>query len=923
MANTVALSFKSLGRRLGIESHEQRLLILMGALVATLFCAYTIAKVLRDALFLSVFGAAALPYAYIGVALAAAGFVWLESFVARRFTTAGAARFNQLAAIGFSALAAATLPNAPRWTIVAFYIWTGSQAMMLLPQFWALALDVWDSRRARSVFPLYGGCGLLGGLIGGGFAAWSTPILRHTGLMWTLAGLFTLSYGLSRVVERHRASRPSPPEPTTTSSSRWESIVRSRYIKILAVALALSVVVSTLVDFQFKLFVQSIYLDQHSLMTFFGQFYVGLNALSLIFQFSVAGLVLRWLGLWPATAFQPLTAMIFSVWITVNPIFWVIVPMRWAQGIVFQTLGKASTEIYYAPIHPRQRRRIKPAIDTVVERWADAAVGLMLIALMYTAGVGSEVVAIVTAALALAWFAVILILNQQYVRAFGRALSTRWVETDDAPETARTPSVRNALLRALQADDERQVVFALTLCQAARYSNVASAVRGCLKHPSPAVRTAAVDAMQAMHLSDSGGVIAGFLDERDESLRRAAVGYLLTASPDSTAFSRRLLDGDDASLRMYLLDALFERPYEAPDAITPAWVDARIESGSREDLLVAARAAGTMPSKAAVPRLRVLLANPDDEVKRVALISARRRPHRDLVDVVLPLFLIPDLSREARQAATAIGDPVVVKLEPLLGGAGGPRAQSLAARTLGRIATSRARKALMTLALSSDPRLRHFGLDGMSRIRADRGEPVLPRATAHRLFLRELADYRANREAAKGIVSHAASEVRLFAASLQESAEWALERGLRALACWYEAKPLAGAFERLRSREPQTSALALEYLSHVLPRAVFRPVSRIFEGEAAVEEREGVAAEHDEVSESIRSAWRWGDSWLRACAVRASRYAPSLDRSVFETGGNEDPLVKAELAALSAIVPRLADSRPSAGGTALSKGARC
>lgn len=205
----------------------------------------------------------------------------------------------------------------------------------------------------------------------------------------------------------------------------------------------------------------------------------------------------------------------------------------------------------------------------------------------------------------------------------------------------------------------------------------------------------------------------------------------------------------------------------------------------------------------------------------------------------------------------------------------------------------------MVLAKSSDPRLRHFGLDGMSRIRADRGEPVLSRATAHKLFLRELADHRANREAAKGIVSHPAPEVRLFAASLQESAEWALERGLRALACWYEAKPLAGAFERLRSPEPQTAALALEYLSHVLPRAVFRPVSRIFEGEAAVEEREGVTAEHDDVAESIRSAWRWGDGWLRACAVRASRHAPSLDRSIFEAGGNEDPLVKAELAALS------------------------
>src|SRR6185437_8504191 len=112
--------FKGFTRRLGFEPHERRLLILMGALAATLFCAYTIAKVLRDALFLAEFGALALPYAYIGVALAAAGFVWLESIVARRFTPVAASRFSQYAAIGISVAAAAILPHARHWTIIGF-----------------------------------------------------------------------------------------------------------------------------------------------------------------------------------------------------------------------------------------------------------------------------------------------------------------------------------------------------------------------------------------------------------------------------------------------------------------------------------------------------------------------------------------------------------------------------------------------------------------------------------------------------------------------------------------------------------------------------------------------------------------------------------------------------------------------------------
>jgi ATP/ADP translocase len=919
---TVAPLFKGFTRRLGLESHERRLLVLMGALVATLICAYTIAKVLRDALFLSEFGALALPYAYIGVAVAAGVFVWLESLVARRFTRVGATRFNQYAAIAFSLVAAGVLPYARHWTIVGFYLWTGSQAMMLLPHFWALALDVWDSRRARSVFPLLAGCGLIGGLLGGAFAAWSTPVLKQAGLMWTLSGLLVLAYALTRVVERHRAHRKSPLEVSSTTS-RWEIVLRSRYIKVLAAALALSVVVSTLVDFQFKLFIQHVYPDPHALTQFFGKFYVGLNALSLLFQFSVAGWLLRRLGLGPATALQPATALLFTAWIIVSPIWWAIVVMRWLQGVVFQTLGKSSAEIYYTAIHPRARRRIKPAIDTLVERWSDAAVGVLLIVVLHTSGVRTGVVAVVTITLALAWLIVLFFLNRQYGRAFEQTLSSRWIEPESTPEAIRTPSARKALVQALHADDEGRIVLALKLSRTARDSHIAEAVRGCLRHPSPAVRTAAVESMEAMPLSDPEGVIASLLGESHEPLRRAAIGYLLARSPEPASFARRLLDGEDAALRQYVVDALFDRPFDAPGVITPQWIDARIESGSREDLLLAARAAGAMAGSASVAPLRILLTCPDADVQRVALISATRRPNPELMDVLLPLFLVPDLSLGARDAVAAIGDPAVPRLEEFLGGTQGLRAQDLAARTLGRIATPRAMGALLRLVRTSDTRLRYYGLQSMKRVRVDSGNPVLPRSTAHKLFLRELADYQAHLGPALCLESSAEPEVRLLAMSFRESAEMALERALHALACWYEPRPLAGAFDRLRSRDPHEAAPALEYLGHVLPRAIFRPVTRIFEEESVDDEREGATADRDDLAASIRSAWQWGDGWLRACAVRASRHAPSIDPNLFATGGNDDPIVSAELAALSATGQRGAVSPRHAARTPAPEDSAC
>ena len=143
-------------RRMGLDPGERRPALVMALLVATLLCAYTIAKVLRDSLFLSYFGPLDLPYAYVAVAIASVVFVWLEHRLGRKMPF-GPTRYTQFLAISFAVTAPLIWHRARLFTAGAFYVWTGSQAMMLLPHFWVLALDLWDTRRARRVFPVLAG----------------------------------------------------------------------------------------------------------------------------------------------------------------------------------------------------------------------------------------------------------------------------------------------------------------------------------------------------------------------------------------------------------------------------------------------------------------------------------------------------------------------------------------------------------------------------------------------------------------------------------------------------------------------------------------------------------------------------------------------------------------------------------------------
>jgi ATP:ADP antiporter, AAA family len=885
----------------------------MGFLVGILFTAYTIAKVERDAIFLAEFGALALPYAYIGVAIASVLWVWLEGRVVRRFTRIGAMRLNQYFAIAFSLTAALVFPLNRHWTAAVFYLWTGSQAMILLPHFWSLALDVWDSRRARRLFPLFSASGLLGGILGGSAAGWLTPVLKRVGLMWTLGGLLIIAHVITRVVDSHRQHRPSPAD-ATAAASRWEIFRRSRYIQFLGVALALSVVVGTIVDFQFKYFAQHAFPDPHALTQFLGKFYAAQNGLALIFQIAVAGWLLHRLDLVVATGLQPVTIMGFGLWTGFSEATRPVVLMRGAQGVLSQVLGKSSTEIYYMAVRPPERRRIKPAIDTLVERWSDAVVGVLLLVALRVLGVGIPVLAIVTVVIAAIWLVVLLGLHRHYLTAIHTALSSRWIEPEAVVDSVRIPSARRALVEALRSNEERRVALALRLSLETDHPDIRGAIRECLSHPSPVVRAEAVSVMERKGMRDDSGRIEGFLNESDEGLRRAAVGYLVTMSREPTAFVRKLLEADDPQLRLFVLDALFERPHEAPGAIQPQWIDARIDSGTKEDLLLAARALGTLPGTALTAQLRYALNDTDPDVRRAALVSATRRPSRLFLDAILPLLLVPEFSYEARHAIAAIGDPAVPALLPLLNGERGARAQVLAARTLALIATPRAVDALRTLVRSNDRALRQLGLRNLSRVRVLRAEPVMPRATAHRLFVRELREYRAWLTPALRLEASPNPELRLLAESYREFADMALERAVRALATWYEPTPLFGAFERLRTRNLSTAAPALEYFSQVLPKTAFRPLSQMFEEERPDRGAQAPPEAH-ELADWIRAAWESGDPWLKACAVHVSRHAPELEEEAFEIRADESPVVRAEVEArfgeeerghLAALAPRTA-----------------
>jgi len=891
-----------------LETGEGGLTLVLGFLIATLFCGYTVAKVLRDAMFMSEYGAKSLPWGYVAVAVASIVIVAIESRLTQRLARSGSTALGQTIAIACSVLFAILYPFQRHFVAGAFYVWAGSQALMVLSYFWLLALELWDSRRAQAILPLFSGAGLLGGVVGGVFANWAVNRIGTTGLLWTLTGLLLVARAITALLDRQLPQRPFLAQ-AGSGTSPVEILRHSSFLRYLAATLALSVVVSTLVDFQFKYAAQQAYPDGHDLTRFLGIFYAVLNGLALVVQFGIAGFIVRRTGVFFSTLPQPLSVLVFASWIVFSPVFGVIVALRYVQGVLFQTVGKSAFELYFMAVRPHERQKVKPALDTLVERLADAAAGIALLVVLHTIGVDMRVVAGLTVGVSAAWLFMLTQLQRRYVRSFRDSLARHDPEVPITSAGLKLPEARRTLLTALNSDDDVQVIAALGLVAQARHRDVERATAAALHRPSVPVRTAAVRALDAIAATGHDEVILKFLDEPDPALRRASIAWLLSRGQDPAGTVRRLLDGSDAELRAIALETLADRRRLLPGIVTLERIDAWIASEDESALAAAALGLSLVGAAGADERLARLLDHPLPEVRRAALLSVAKRPAPALLGRLTQHLFEPGSIIEAREAIAALGPVAIPELAKFVDGSSGGAARRAACDALASIGGRGAIATLLVVVRSGDPDARFDALRALNRIRARSPRGLIKKRHALKLWQREIDEFRDHLLPALILRGTTDARLKLLEDSFLESADRSLDRACRVLACYYRPEAFRSVYQYLKSpTSPKAASRALEFLSHLLPRRHFEALREIFEEDRVNEETAGDPND-GQIAGCIERAYAIGDAWLRACAVRAAHALDGRVEVSFTPRDPESPLVLEELAGAHAPGPAEA-SRP-------------
>jgi ATP:ADP antiporter, AAA family len=373
---------------LKISPDERFRVAVIATLLFLLIAANNLIKILRDSIFLGHHSVAELPYLYILVALSASVIIATYTKYTTHISLVRLILATNvlivLMLVGFWFLLT-YIDSA--WSHYAFYIWSAMASLIAVAQLWTLANQTFNADQGKRLFGLLTAGGTIGGVAAAFGARWTIHLLIESNhLLWVVGGLYVIASVLLVLSQGRLRESPAVPEfllPKTNEAvigdSIFASIAGSRYLKTIALVILVSVIVSTLIDFELKTAAKEIYGSKSALAGFFSSYYGWLSVATLFSQVILTGNILTKLGLSTSLYVTPATLLTGAWAIMIWPGLIAAALTRIADSTLRNSIHRSSMEIVYMALPAGVIRSIKTFLDVVVERVGDAGAGFIIL----------------------------------------------------------------------------------------------------------------------------------------------------------------------------------------------------------------------------------------------------------------------------------------------------------------------------------------------------------------------------------------------------------------------------------------------------------------------------------------------------------------------------------------------------------------
>ncbi len=839
---------RELATILDIRPQERIRVLLLSLYFFLVITSYYVIKPVRNSLFIQRVGADNLPYVYILTALFVGLLITVYSHWADRITR------RALVQGTFAFLASNLLIF---WWVLnrggllssgAFYIWGRIYPLLLVSQFWLVANDYFTTPQAKRVFGVIGGGGIIGGVVGSSVSGGFATLLGSERLLLVSAGLLGVCALLLLVIDRSLTPVQSVARvirDAERSRGSWRLLRESPHLRAIAYVLGLTIITSTIVDWQLSKAVELFVPGEDAKTAFFGQFFVALNVMSVIIQFLLTSWVLRVLGVGVGLLFLPIGLMTGSIGILVHPSLWTAAFAKGTEGALRYSLDQSTRELLFIPLPPQLKFRGKPLIDLVVYRGGTGIAGIILLVGTGVFSLGLRGMAVVSGAVIVIWLVATAVMRREFKASVRRLIRTRDVDARELLLQYLDPGTRADLVQALESANETEVIYALSLLDGIDDREIILRADRLLNHPSERVRAGVLKVLSEAHAADlrEAGTYLNLAEQmvmdRSMVVRTEAIRFVCRFGPASDIDTLRgFMEAAEPEMRAAALAvaATHGNLEERDTARTLLLAMARQRDGTRAigERKAAAEAMGLTADPELHAALADLIHDSSAGIQFAAIRAASRSQDPSLVPDLLATLCCAHTRGAARAALVSYGTDVLEPILQHLRDSSVPLEVRLAIPSiLYELRDQQAADALVRLLPRLRPvTLRRAALRALNRIRRNQPEVRFDPAVLERILKIEI---RKSYQFAVDRVVLGPEGV--LGALLEEHRARAFERVSRVLGLMYPQRDILTAYQGLRSESEALRAAGFELIDSTLSVTHRRMVVPLADPELPVLER--------------------------------------------------------------------------------------
>lgn len=486
-------------RIIKIKPGELKISFLLFFYLFLVIAAYNVIKPVRNASFLEELGYQWLPLVYLLTAVVIGFVVALHSKIqvkiSRYLLITFSIIFFFVSCFIFRFLSGFGWKELP----VIFWVWANVFIIVLNTQFWITVNDMFNPREFKRLSGFFISGGILGGFIGGVLAGFLAKESVDYNLLFLSAGLLTLCalfvYLIFRWQKREQSDRAKEKKrgedrPETTSKpgfrDSYNTVKKHKYLRLIAAIVVLTLVVSTLIDFQWNTVVEET--RKGDLTSFFGYFNAGLMVFAFFLSILMTSNLFKRYGVRISLLLYPIVLLLCFSGIGIAVILVTAVIIKGSDKSLAYSINRSARELLFIPVSPDLKYKAIVFIDMFVDRFSKG-IGAVVLMVVLSLGIQDykeivRIVSFVSVVLIFSWIVLTLRASREYVNSVKQKLSRKWERADQLVEEELDVDYTKLVFDTLESRDRSSDLYAMHVFELMKRGKLTPELRQLLSQRS-------------------------------------------------------------------------------------------------------------------------------------------------------------------------------------------------------------------------------------------------------------------------------------------------------------------------------------------------------------------------------------------------------------------------------------------------------